>query len=111
LELLIIIQKSDKIGFVAKLEKSEDQTTQKAHNCERLETIEREREGDIEKKNSAKNQATQNLQHMHPKLPAACFHERECAILVPVWHHLYNPLHCGHLDHDSLKRKTPHLPP
>jgi hypothetical protein len=44
------------------------------------------------------------LQHMHPKLPAACFHERECASLVPVWHHLYNPLHCGHLDHDSLVR-------
>jgi hypothetical protein len=46
LQLLIIIQKFDKIGFVAKLEKSEDQTTQKAHNCERLETKERERERD-----------------------------------------------------------------
>ncbi len=42
------------------------------------------------------------LHHIHPELPAACFHERECAILVPVWHHLYNPLHCGHLNHDSL---------
>ncbi len=44
LQLLIIIHKFDKIGFVAKLEKSEDQTTQKAHNCERLETTERERD-------------------------------------------------------------------
>jgi hypothetical protein len=70
-----------------------------------------EKEREIEKINSAKDQATQNLQHMHPKLPTACFHERECSILVPVWHHLYNPLHCGHLDHDSLERKTPHPPP
>jgi hypothetical protein len=59
--LLIIIQKSNKIGFVAKLEKSENQTTQKAHNCERLETREREREREIEERNSAKDQATQNL--------------------------------------------------
>jgi len=42
------------------------------------------------------------LQHIHPELPAACFHERECTILVPVWHHLYNPLDCGHLYHDSI---------
>ncbi len=42
------------------------------------------------------------LHHIHPELPVAYFHERECAILVPVRHHLYNPLHCGHLNHDSL---------
>jgi hypothetical protein len=47
--LLIIIQKSDKIGFVAKLKKSEDQTTQKTHNYERLEMRERERERERER--------------------------------------------------------------